>query len=124
MRFFAPLLVILFIFPSVSLLANAQQSSIVDNARDNSRDNAKDKLLKDMHGVYIQTANAKLLKTPNETFLLLDQQQLLDDKSKNRASLLESFRICVTGHIVPYKTIAPDSKYPYVLVVKKLCAAS
>lgn len=112
MRAIASYLLILFSMTTVMLFAHAEHNTVV---------NTKDNSINDIQGVYIQAGGEHLLKTTNQTYVLIDKQKILDTKTKGPALVLESFRICITGQVVPYHTIAPNGKYSHALLVKKLC---
>lgn len=108
----ASYLLILLGLPTVMLFAHADHNTVV---------NSKDNSISDIQGVYIQAGGEHLLTTTNQTYVLIDKQKILDTKTKGPALVLESFRICISGQVVPYNAIAPNGKYSYALLVKKLC---
>lgn len=112
MRAIASYLLILLGLPTVMLFAHADNNSVV---------NSKDNSISDIQGVYIQAGGEQLLKTTNQTYVLIDKQNILENKAKDPDLVLESFRICISGQVVSYHAIAPNGKYSHALLVKKLC---
>ncbi|MDO5770085.1 MAG: hypothetical protein Q4P13_11320 [Psychrobacter sp.] len=115
MRFFLSSVAILLSIPSLVLLSYAQQSHPLG---------VDLKTQESMHGVFVQTQNDKLLKTTNETYLLLDKNKVIDDLSESQPGVVvQSFRVCLSGTLMT-NTQPNRTQYPKIFVVKNLCANS
>ena len=112
MRFLAYIVLLL-----ISIL-HVMEVSHANNVAASNKDTLK---LTDFQGVLVQTETEKLLKTANETYLLIDNKAILDDILDNHTGVLvQSFRVCLSGVLID-NTQANKSQFTQVLVVKKIC---
>lgn len=112
MRFFAYIVLLLInIFPFM-VVSHANSVAV------SSKNNLK---FTEFQGVLVQTDTGKLLKTANETYLLIDNKAILDEILDNHNGVLvQSFRVCLSGVLIN-NTQANKNQFPQVLLVKKIC---
>lgn len=75
----------------------------------------------EVSGVFVKSASEKILKTANETYLLIDKNNIIETvKQYQPNSLIQSFRVCLLGY--PSKVGRYGvNHYPYVLLVDAVC---
>ena len=112
MRFFAYIVLILISISPIIVSSYANQDIAANNNQ---------LKLEKFQGVLVQTDSGKLLKTANETYLLIDNKAILDDILDNHNGVLvQSFRVCLSGMLID-NTQANKNQFTQVLIVKKIC---
>lgn len=115
MRFFLSSVVAILSLPTLVLFSYAEQSQGSVNEPPTQES---------IHGVFVQTQRDQLLTTTNETYLLIDNNNVLRKLVHTPSgAVVESFRVCLKGTLKP-NTESNRTQYPKVMVVSDICANS
>lgn len=123
MRPIVTLLLLLIGLPEMMLIAHADEAAVVETANNS---------VKKVQGVFVEIGKQQLLKTPNETYLLVDQHhllenlllknhQVLEESIHDETKVLQSFRVCLIGKIVPHTQVDLQNNYQHTLIVHQVC---
>lgn len=73
-------------------------------------------------GVFVEKDNEQLIKTPNKTYLLIDENKVINtvEGYQENNSMLQSFNVCVNGRSSG-KGSYGKNEYAYELRIDSLC---